>query len=119
MDFSSEPDREEIRAAVRQLCAEFDDAYWREVDRKSEYPEKFVRALTKAGWLGALIPTEYGGSGLRIADAAAIIEEINQSGGNAASAHAQMYTMGTLLKPGHGEPKRKHLPALAKGRARL
>jgi acyl-CoA dehydrogenase len=119
MDFSSDPERDEIRAAVRKLCAEFDDPYWREVDRKSEYPEKFVHALTKAGWLGALIPTEYGGSGLGVADAAAILEEINHSGGNAASAHAQMYTMGTLLKHGSEEQKRKYLPALAKGQTRL
>src|SRR5881394_3151661 len=119
MDFSSDPDRDQIRAAIRKLCAEFGDTYWREVDRKSEYPEKFVHALTKAGWLGALIPTEYGGSGLKVADAAVILEEINRSGGNAASAHAQMYTMGTLLKHGSEEQKRKYLPALAKGQTRL
>jgi len=119
MDFSSDPNREQIRAAIRKLCSEFGDTYWREVDRKSEYPEKFVHALTKAGWLGALIPTEYGGSGLHVADAAAILEEINHSGGNAASAHAQMYTMGTLLKHGSDEQKRKYLPALAKGQTRL
>jgi len=119
MDFSNEPDRENIRAAVRKLCADFGDVYWREVDRKSEYPEKFVDALTRAGWLAALIPTEYGGSGLKVADAAVILEEINRSGGNAASAHAQMYTMGTLLKHGSEEQKRKYLPALAKGQARL
>jgi acyl-CoA dehydrogenase len=119
LDFSSDPDRDQIRAAVRKLCAEFGDTYWREVDRKSEYPEKFVHALTKAGWLGALIPAEYGGSGLDVADAAAILEEINRSGGNAASAHAQMYTMGTLLKHGSDEQKRKYLPALAKGQTRL
>jgi acyl-CoA dehydrogenase len=119
MDFSNDPDREHIRAAVRKLCADFGDVYWREVDRKSEYPEKFVDALTRAGWLAALIPTEYGGSGLKVADAAVILEEINRSGGNAASAHAQMYTMGTLLKHGSEEQKRKYLPALAKGQARL
>ena len=119
MDFSSDPDREHIRTAVRKLCADFGDTYWREVDRKSEYPEKFVDALTKAGWLAALIPTEYGGSGLKVADATVILEEINRSGGNAASAHAQMYTMGTLLKHGSEEQKRKYLPALAKGQARL
>ena len=115
MDFSSDPDRDQIRAAVQKLCAEFGDTYWREVDRKSEYPERFVHALTKAGWLGALIPTEYGGSGLHVADAAAILEEINRSGGNAASAHAQMYTMGTLLKHGSEEQKRKYLPRLISG----
>ena len=119
MDFSTDSGREEISAAVRKLCADFGDTYWREVDRKSEYPERFVRALTKAGWLGALIPTEYGGSGLHVADAAVILEEINRSGGNAASAHAQMYTMGTLLKHGSEEQKQKYLPALAKGQARL
>jgi acyl-CoA dehydrogenase len=119
MDFASDPDRENIRAAVRKLCADFGDTYWREVDRKSEYPEKFVDALTNAGWLAALIPTEYGGPGLKVADAAVILEEINLSGGNAASAHAQMYTMGTLLKHGSEEQKRKYLPALAKGQTRL
>jgi acyl-CoA dehydrogenase len=119
MDFANDPDREHIRAAVRKLCADFGDVYWREVDRKSEYPEKFVEALTEAGWLAALIPTEYGGSGLKVTDAAVILEEINRSGGNAASAHAQMYTMGTLLKHGSEEQKRKYLPALAKGQTRL
>jgi len=119
VDFSNDPDREEIRAAVRKLCADFPDTYWREVDRKGEYPEKFVDALTNAGWLAALIPTEYGGPGLKVADAAVILEEINRSGANAASAHAQIYTMGTLLKHGSEEQKRKYLPALAKGQARL
>jgi acyl-CoA dehydrogenase len=119
MDFSNDPDREQIRAAVRKLCADFGDTYWREVDRKSEYPDKFVDALTKAGWLAALIPTEYGGAGLKVEDAAVILEEINRSGGNAASAHAQMYTMGTLLKHGSEEQKQKYLPALAKGQTRL
>src|SRR5256886_4838398 len=119
MDFSNDPDREHIRAGVRKLCADFPDTYWREVDRKSEYPEKFVDALTRAGWLAALIPTESGGSGLKVADAAVIREEIHRSGGNAARAHAQMYTMGTLLKHGSEEQKRKYLPALAKGQARL
>jgi len=101
VDFSPDADREEIRSAVRDLCAGFAGDYWRELDRKREYPERFVRALTEAGWLGALIPTEYGGSGLGVADAAALLEEINRSGGNAASAHAQMYTMGTLLRHGN------------------
>ncbi|HEV8537030.1 MAG TPA: acyl-CoA dehydrogenase family protein [Candidatus Limnocylindria bacterium] len=119
MDFTADTDREALRAAVRKLCADFPDAYWRELDRKREYPEKFVRALTRAGWLGALIPTEYGGAGLGVLDAAAILEEINRSGGNAASAHAQMYTMGTLLKHGSDEQKRRYLPAIAKGKLRL
>ncbi|HKY52007.1 MAG TPA: acyl-CoA dehydrogenase family protein [Candidatus Limnocylindria bacterium] len=119
MDFARSGDQGSIRAAVRSLCAEFPDAYWRELDRTSEYPERFVRALTEAGWLGALIPTEYGGAGLGIAEAAAIIEEINASGGNAAVAHAQMYTMGTLLRHGSEDQKRRYLPPLAKGELRL
>ena len=119
MDFSPDADREEIGSAVRDLCAGFGGDYWRELDRKREYPERFVRALTEAGWLGALIPTEYGGSGLGVADAAAILEEINRSGGNAASAHAQMYTMGTLLRHGNEEQKRRYLPGIAKGEIRL
>jgi alkylation response protein AidB-like acyl-CoA dehydrogenase len=119
MDFSSDPDRDAIRKAVRDLCARFDDEYWRDLDRRREYPDRFVRALTEAGWLGALIPTEYGGSGLGVADAAAILEEINAAGGNAAAAHAQMYTMGTVLKHGSAEQKRRYLPALARGELRL
>ncbi|HUG05084.1 MAG TPA: acyl-CoA dehydrogenase family protein [Candidatus Limnocylindria bacterium] len=119
MDFVRTPEQESIRSAVRSLCAQFPDEYWRELDRKREYPERFVRALTDAGWLGALIPTEYGGAGLGMAEAALIIEEINASGGNAAPAHAQMYTMGTLLRHGSDEQKRRYLPRLAKGELRL
>ena len=119
MDFGRTDEQESIRSAVRSLCARFPDEYWRELDRASEYPERFVRALTEAGWLGALIPTEYGGGGLGLAEAALIIEEINASGGNAAVAHAQMYTMGTLLRHGSDEQKRRYLPRLAKGELRL
>jgi acyl-CoA dehydrogenase len=119
VDFARTDEQESIRAAVRSLCAQFPGEYWRELDRASEYPERFVRALTDAGWLGALIPTEYGGAGLGIAEAALIIEEINASGGNAAAAHAQMYTMGTLLRHGSDEQKRRYLPRLAKGELRL
>jgi acyl-CoA dehydrogenase len=119
VDFSTTEQQETIRSAVRELCADFGDVYWRELDRANEYPEKFVRALIDAGWLGALIPTEFGGSGLGVADAAVILEEINRSGGNAASAHAQMYTMGTLLKHGSLEQKRRYLPPIAKGKLRL
>ncbi len=119
MDFGRTDEQESIRSAVRALCARFPDEYWRELDRAGEYPERFVRALTEAGWLGALIPTEYGGAGLGLADAALIIEEINASGGNAAVAHAQMYTMGTLLRHGSDEQKRRHLPRIAKGEVRL
>src|SRR5207247_10003869 len=119
MDFGRTDEQESIRSAVRALCAQFPDEYWRELDRAGEYPERVVRPLTEAGWLGALIPTEYGGAGLGLADAALIIEEINASGGNAAVAHAQMYTMGTLLRHGSDEQKRRHLPRIAKGEGRL
>jgi acyl-CoA dehydrogenase len=119
MDFGRTDEQESIRSAVRSLCAQFRDEYWRELDGKSEYPERFVRALTDAGWLAALIPTEFGGAGLGLSEAALIIEEINASGGNAAAAHAQMYTMGTLLRHGSDEQKRRYLPRLAKGELRL
>ncbi len=119
MDFSLGDDRRTIRDGVRGLCARFPDPYWRELDAKSEYPDAFVKALTEAGWLGALIPPEYGGSGLGLADAATILEEINASGGNAAVAHAQMYTMGTVLRHGSAEQKRRYLPGIAKGELRL
>jgi acyl-CoA dehydrogenase len=119
VDFGRTDEQESIRSAVRSLCSQFPDEYWRDLDRRSEYPERFVRALTDAGWLGALIPTEYGGSGLGLTEAALIIEEINASGGNAAPAHAQMYTMGTLLRHGSDEQKRRYLPKIAKGELRL
>jgi len=119
VDFARTDEQESIRSAVRSLCAQFPSDYWRELDRASEYPERFVRALTDAGWLGALIPTEYGGAGLGFAEAGLIIEEINASGGNAAAAHAQMYTMGTLLRHGSDEQKRRYLPRLATGELRL
>ena len=119
MDFGEEPQRAEIRRAVRELCARFPDTYWRELDARGEYPTEFVHALTEAGWLGALIPQRYGGSELGIADAAAIIEEVNASGGNAAAAHAQMYTMGSLLRHGSEEQKRRYLPGIASGELRL
>ena len=112
-------EREEIRAAVRELCARYPDRYWRDLDARSAYPSEFVDALTKAGWLGALIPQEFGGGGLGIADAAAVIEEINASGGNAAVAHAQMYTMGSVLRHGSADQKRRYLPRLARGELRL
>jgi acyl-CoA dehydrogenase len=108
-----------IRAAVRDLCADFPDAYWRDLDRHGAYPDEFVRVLTQSGWLAALIPVEFGGAGLGVTQAAAIIEELNRSGGNAASAHAQMYTMGSVLKYGNDEQKRRYLPAIARGEIRL
>jgi acyl-CoA dehydrogenase len=110
---------DELRAGVRELCDRFGDEYWRQVDREEAYPDRFVDALTQAGWLAALIPEEYGGSGLSISDAAVILEEINRSGGNAGACHAQMYIMGTLLRHGSDEQKRKYLPAIAAGELRL
>jgi len=119
VDFSHTPEQDAIRDAVRDLCSRFPDEYWRDLDSRSEYPDAFVQALTDAGWLAALIPTEYGGAGLGMTEAALILEEINASGGNAASAHAQMYTMGTLLKHGSETQKRAYLPKIAKGELRL
>jgi acyl-CoA dehydrogenase len=119
MDFSVPEEHAAIRAAVRELCGAYPDAYWRNLDRERAYPTEFVRALTDAGWLAALIPTEYGGSGLGIAEAAIILEEINRSGGNAAAAHAQMYIMGTVLRHGSTDQKRRYLPRVARGELRL
>src|SRR3954454_3556825 len=110
---------DELRSGVRELCARFPDEYWRGIDREDAYPEAFVDALTEAGWLAALIPEEYGGSGLRISDAAVILEEINRSGGNAGACHAQMYIMGTLLRHGSPEQKERYLPRIASGELRL
>jgi acyl-CoA dehydrogenase len=109
----------EIREAVRALCAQFPDAYFREIDEARGYPEAFVEALTKAGWLAALIPEEYGGSGLGLAEASVIMEEINRSGGNSGACHGQMYNMGTLLRHGSDAQKRKYLPGIAAGALRL
>jgi alkylation response protein AidB-like acyl-CoA dehydrogenase len=108
-----------IRAAVRALCEKFPGEYWRKLDRERGYPSEFVAELTKAGFLAALIPEEYGGSGLNMQAAAAIMEEIHASGCNGAACHAQMYTMGTLLRHGSAEQKKKYLPAIAKGELRL
>jgi len=108
-----------IREAVRALCADFPGEYWRKLDRERAYPAEFVAALTKAGFLAALIPEEYGGSGLSILAAAAIVEEIHAAGGNGAACHAQMYTMGTVLRHGSDAQKQKYLPAIARGELRL
>jgi acyl-CoA dehydrogenase len=108
-----------IREAVRALCSDFPGPYWRELDRERTYPEKFVAALTKAGFLAALIPEEYGGSGLSMSAAAAIMEEIQACGCNGAACHAQMYIMGTLLRHGSAEQKARYLPAIARGELRL
>ena len=110
---------EDIRAAVRTLCAGFPGEYWRALDRERAYPAEFVRALTEAGYLAALIPETYGGSGLPLAAAAAILEEIQKTGCNAAACHAQMYTMGTLLRHGSEAQKRQWLPEIAGGSVRL
>jgi acyl-CoA dehydrogenase len=108
-----------LRAAVRDLCQRFPDTYWRELDARRAYPAEFVRALTQAGYLAALIPEEYGGAGLGIDEASVILEEINQSGGNSGACHAQMYIMGTLLRHGSEAQKREYLPGIAGGTFRL
>jgi acyl-CoA dehydrogenase len=108
-----------IRAAVRALCENFPGEYWRRLDRERAYPAEFVAALTKAGFLAALIPEEYGGSGLTMRAAAAILEEIHAAGGNGAACHAQMYTMGTVLRHGSPAQKARYLPAIARGELRL
>jgi acyl-CoA dehydrogenase len=112
-------DYPEIRDSLRSLCAGFPGAYWRELDRARAYPEDFVRALTEAGYLAALIPEDYGGSGLPLSAAAAILEEIHKSGGNGGACHAQMYIMGTILRHGSEEQKRRWLPGIAAGKLRL
>jgi len=110
---------QELREAVRDLCRRFDSGYWQAVDEARGYPETFVTALTNAGWLAALIPTEYGGSGLGLAEASVIMEEINACGGNAGSCHGQMYNMGTVLRHGSDDQKRQYLPKIASGELRL
>jgi acyl-CoA dehydrogenase len=119
MDFSVPEEHGAMRAAVRELCAAYPDAYWRELDRVSGYPTEFVRTLTEAGWLSVLIPSDYGGAGLGITEASIILEEINRSGGNAATAHAQMYIMGTVLRHGSADQKQRYLPQVARGELRL
>jgi acyl-CoA dehydrogenase len=109
----------EYRQAVRELCGRFDSAYWQDIEQQSAYPEAFVKALTEAGWLAALIPEEYGGGGLGVTEASVILEEINRSGANSGACHAQMYIMGALLRHGSEEQKREYLPAIAAGHLRL
>jgi len=117
---SSLQDRfEDIRDGVRDLCRQFPDEYFRKVDEQRAYPEAFVDALTKAGWMAALIPAEYGGSGLGLTEASVIMEEINRCGGNSGALHGQMYNMGTLLRHGSEEQKRRYLPRIAAGELRL
>jgi acyl-CoA dehydrogenase len=112
-------DSQQIRAAVRDLCARFPGEYWRKLDAVQAYPDDFVRALTDAGWLSALIPEEYGGAGLGLTEASVILEEINRSGGNSGACHAQMYIMGTLLRHGSPAQKSEYLPRIARGELRL
>src|SRR5919108_1240111 len=119
MDFNLTVEQQQIREEIRKICREFPDAYWRDIDNKKEYPETFVRKLSELGWLAALIPEEYGGTGLGITEASIILEEINHSGGVATACHAQMYTMGTLLRHGNDEQKKRYLPKIATGELRL
>lgn len=112
-------DHNDLREAVRDLCRNFPAEYWREIDEKAAYPEAFVDALTNAGWLSALIPEEYGGSGLGIIEASIILEEINYSGGNSGACHGQMYNMSTLLRAGSAEQKQAYLPKIASGELRI
>jgi acyl-CoA dehydrogenase len=116
---SSTPNFQDIRDAVRALCAEFPDEYHRKVDEQRGYPEAFVDALTKAGWMAALIPQEYGGSGLSLAEASVIMEEINRSGGNSGACHGQMYVMSAILRSGSDAQKEKYLPRIASGELRI
>jgi len=110
---------EEIRQSVRALCADFPGAYWQRLDYERAYPEEFVTALTKAGWMAALIPAEYDGAGLGLAEASVIMEEINRSGANSGACHGQLYNMGTLLRHGSEQQKRAYLPRIANGELRL
>src|ERR1700743_672332 len=115
-----EPDEfADIRDAVAKLCAQFPGEYWRKLDRERAYPTAFVDALTQAGYLSVLIPEEFGGAGLPLSGATAILEQIHHSGGNAGACHAQMYTMGTLLRHGSDAQKRHWLPRVASGALRL
>ena len=114
-----EMNHKDIREGVARLCGDFPGEYWRECDRERRYPAEFVKALTESGYLSALIPEEYGGPGLPISAGAAIMEEIHRSGGNAGACHAQMYTMGTVLRHGSDEQKQRYLPGIADGSLRL
>jgi len=119
MDFDYTDTQQEIREAVRRLCGEFGPGYWLGCDEAGAYPEAFVQAMTDAGWLAALIPEAYGGSGLGVMEGCIILEEINRSGGNGAACHAQMYTMGSLLAHGSEAQKQRYLPRIANGSLRL
>src|SRR4051812_46021173 len=118
MDFELSEELQDIRTAIRQLCDRFAGSYWRDLE-PDRYPEEFVRSLTEHGWLSALIPEQFGGSGLPLSAASVILEEISASGGNPGACHAQMYVMGTLLRHGSPEQKRRWLPPIAAGELRL
>ncbi len=115
----AEPSYPELREGVRSLCVQFDSAYWQKVDEARAYPEAFVDALTQAGWMSALIPEQYGGSGLSLTEATVIMEEVSRSGGNAGCCHGQMYNMNTLLRNGSEAQKKKFLPKIASGELRM
>ena len=119
MDYNNNEELNAIREGVRALCAEFPAEYWRKIDEEKGFPEAFVTAMTEAGWLSAMIPEEYGGSGLGLAEASVILEEVNRCGGNSGTIHGQMYNMFTLLRNGSEEQKRYYLPKLASGELRL
>lgn len=119
MSVSTKEDINLIRKSVQSLCDKFPEDYWKDIDKNMEYPEKFIKALTENGWLSVLIPEEYGGSGLGMIEAGVILEEINRSGGNAGAGHAQMYTMGAVLRHGNDEQKKRFLPKIASGELRL
>jgi acyl-CoA dehydrogenase len=120
MSISEKPElHQQLKSAVSELCKNFPDVYWRELDARRAYPEEFVQALTRAGYMATLVPEEFGGAGLGVKEAAVILEEIHRSGGNAAACHAQMYIMGTLLRYGSQAQKKKYLPAIASGKLRL
>jgi acyl-CoA dehydrogenase len=116
---TEDDEHREIRDAIRQLCGQFPDEYFRDVDAQRAYPERFVDALIEAGWLSAMIPQEYGGSGLGLTAASVILEEINRSGGNSGAVHGQMYNMGTVLRHGSMAQKQKYLPLIAAGKLRM
>ncbi len=109
----------DVRMAVRQVCEKYGNEYWRRMDHDHAYPEEFVTEMTELGWLGALIPEEYGGGGMSVTEASVILEEINRAGGHAAACHAQMYTMGILLRHGNDEQKQRYLPGIARGALRM
>jgi acyl-CoA dehydrogenase len=119
MQLATHEDHADLREAVQDLCGKFDGAYWRRIDEARAYPDEFADALTKAGWMAALIPEEFGGSGLSLTEASIIMEEINRSGGNSGAVHGQMYNMSTLLRAGSPEQKKKYLPRIATGEWRL